>query len=190
MVPVETITSDGSYGGYFGNATGSNGAVVTLAGNCDRNPALSPERFPWLANTSNISTWIEAAVVVVAGQGLGQVRRVVGQAGSDPRAVRVDRAFTTPLGPNSVVSLAPNVGNWIVVGNVFANGTVVQTCVTPALHHLSLVSTHPFNHHRHRRHQSHHPHAHTHTHTHTHTHNAFVALFAPFTRFHSFRRYK
>jgi hypothetical protein len=55
--------------------------------------------------------------------GLGQVRTVVGGVADDSfigasplRGVQLDRPLTTALGADSIVTIAPNVGRWIVAG--------------------------------------------------------------------------
>ena len=136
--PVETMTSDGSYGGYFGHATADAADMSQVLlhadiapnkegeGGSDKNGAnLSPDQ-----RLGGVQSWRKGAFVVVQGAGLGQVRTVVGgsaAAASPLRGVQLDRPLTTALGPDSIVTIAPNVGRWIVAGNDFSNGTSVQT---------------------------------------------------------------
>eukprot|EP01043_Picozoa_sp_COSAG02_P017002 COSAG02_NODE_761_length_17476_cov_195.233067_7_plen_383_part_00 len=127
--PLETMTSDGSYGGYFGAAEScqSDMSTITLANdivpNSEGGSGLSPDQ-----QAGGVQSWKHAAMVVVQGQGLGQIRTVIG-AGVEHsmRVVQLDRPLSTPLGPDSVITIAPNVGRWIVAGNEFSNGTSVQT---------------------------------------------------------------
>ena len=128
--PLETMTSDGSYGGYFGAASvdPSDMSKIMLAGdianNTEGRSAQSPPR-----EQSPVESWRHAAMVVVQGPGLGQIRTVVGDTGAAQprRGVQLDRPLTTALGEGSVITIAPNVGRWIVAGNAFSNGTSVQT---------------------------------------------------------------
>ena len=102
-------------------------SIITLGSditpNSEGGHGLSPDQ-----QAGGVQSWNHAAMVVVQGQGLGQVRTVTGAAvDQSKRLVQLDRPLTTPLGPDSVVTIAPNVGRWIVAGNEFSNGTSVQT---------------------------------------------------------------
>ena len=118
--PMESLTSDGSYGGYFGYAVQSDAALgtLTLAGPVSVNPSTPPG--------PKGHGWKEAALVVVSGKGVGQIRSVVSNAENNT-VVRLNKPLTTPVDQTSVVTIAPWVGRWLVVGNNFANGTSVQT---------------------------------------------------------------
>ena len=110
--PLETMTSDGSYGGYFGAASvdPSDMSKIMLAGdianNTEGRSAQSPAR-----EQSPVESWRHAAMVVVQGPGLGQIRTVVGGTGAAQprRGVQLDRPLTTALGEGSVITIAPNV---------------------------------------------------------------------------------
>ena len=103
--PLETMTSDGSYGGYFGAASvdPSDMSKIMLAGdianNTEGRSAQSPAR-----EQSPVESWRHAAMVVVQGPGLGQIRTVVGGTGAAQprRGVQLDRPLTTALGEGSV----------------------------------------------------------------------------------------
>ena len=116
--PMESLTSDGSYGGYFGHAVQSVLGTVTLAGPVTANPSAPP--------SPRGHGWKEAALVVVSGTGTGQIRTVASNA-ENTTVVRLNKPLTTPVDPTSVVAIAPWVGRWLVAGNKFANGTSVQT---------------------------------------------------------------
>ena len=117
--PLETLTSDGSYGGYFGAAVNSAGTSITLASRVRPNPMNANKQ-------RERGGWKQAAIVVIAGKGLGQVRTVTSNSENDT-VVTINRPLTTQLDETSMVTIAPWVGQWIVAGNTFANGTSVQT---------------------------------------------------------------
>ena len=133
--PLETLTSDGSYGGFFGGASmaaGGDSNHIVLAGDIRQNTERGGPGHTGIGppqQVSPVDSWRYAAMVVVDGPGTGQVRTVVGQVrgGNVKRDVLLDRPLTTALGEGSIVTIAPDVGRWIVVGNTFSNGTSVQT---------------------------------------------------------------
>ena len=110
-------------GGYFGHATVDAADMSQILLHADITPnkegeagsdgnaaALSPDQ-----RAGGVRSWRHGAMVVVRGAGLGQARTVVGAvAGAPLRGVRLDRPLTTALGADSIVTIAPNVGRWIV----------------------------------------------------------------------------
>eukprot|EP00949_MAST-11_sp_MAST-11-sp1_P001550 g1550.t1 len=114
--PLEMVTSDGSYGGYFGAALSSNGTVIELSG-----PVAPNTKAPAALG------WKRAALVVVDGKGLGQIRTITSAASHGETYVIIDSPMTTQLDSTSIITIVPWVGRWIVVGNRFQNGTSVQT---------------------------------------------------------------
>jgi|EP01043_Picozoa_sp_COSAG02_P003838 hypothetical protein len=110
-------------GGYFGHATVDAADMSQILLHADITPnkegeagsdgnaaALSPDQ-----RAGGVHSWRHGAMVVVQGAGLGQVRTVVGGVPTSPlRGVQLDRPLTTALGPDSIITIAPNVGRWIV----------------------------------------------------------------------------
>ena len=118
-VPLESLTSDGSRGGYFGLVHGSRervdgSTVIALPPGATTEP-----------NLGVAAGWVGAAVVVLNGTGRGQIRTVISKCNATS-TIHVDQSFSEPLDDSSLITLVPYVGQWLVAGNHFANGTTVQ----------------------------------------------------------------
>ena len=128
----ESFTSDGSYGGYFGLAAASathlsnrSQHILALQGEIQPNQCAGEHQGPFEPGFSNDCGWAGGALYVVQGTGAGQLRTVVA-ARTGSRFVEVDRPFSTALDQTSLVTLCTYIGDAVVAGNHFSNGTAVQ----------------------------------------------------------------
>lgn len=120
----EAVTTDGSGGFYFGQAT-------SLAS--DRLSLMGP------ANERVVATsWIGAAVMVVDGMGAGQFAKVARFEGAsgEPMSVVLDRKLAVSLDATSVVTITQTQQNYLITDNVFEDVGVAAQSYGTALNHV------------------------------------------------------
>jgi hypothetical protein len=102
--PHEAFTSDGTGGAYAGKVISSTSTSIDVPGNAS-------------------SSWVGAALAVVAGQGQGQLARITAAVGS---SYSFAPALAVSLGAESVVVVVPYVGKVLMMGNIIRNSTTIQ----------------------------------------------------------------
>ena len=90
----ESFTSDGGYGGYFGNASSSAGATVLL----NRTAQVVPD------HSLDNDYWKTGLFAVLAGKGRGQRAGILS---AKNRTITLDEPLVTPLDNTSVVTVVP-----------------------------------------------------------------------------------
>jgi hypothetical protein len=121
----ELLTMDGGGGAYFGGvaATSADGRTLTLA----KDPVFAGY-YP-TGYQPRLFNYTGGAVVVLAGVGAGQWRRVVKNdwaAGGTNRSWVIDAPFAVALDASSVLSIVPFRGNIVIVDNAFHDGGGIQ----------------------------------------------------------------
>ena len=118
---IEGLTLDGGGGAYTGGATAAAGsAVTTLMADPYGNGtgSYAPSRDMHVG-----ADWNGAAVLVLAGRGAGQWRRVV-QSGN--RTWVVDTPWTVSLDATSLIQIVPLRGHIMLLGSSWTTSLTVQ----------------------------------------------------------------
>ncbi|MGP9814525.1 glycosyl hydrolase family 28-related protein [Rhodopseudomonas sp. NSM] len=121
----EAVTADGPGGLYFGAASSIDPQLLRL--NYEAAPV--PAR----------PNWEGAAVMVVAGRGVGQTARVATLERSpvpSERRLRLDRPLQVPLDQSSVVNVTLARENFLIVGNRFEDCGVAAQSYGTGLNHV------------------------------------------------------
>eukprot|EP01114_Cavostelium_apophysatum_P017334 TRINITY_DN5127_c0_g1_i2.p1 TRINITY_DN5127_c0_g1~~TRINITY_DN5127_c0_g1_i2.p1 ORF type:complete len:623 (-),score=111.70 TRINITY_DN5127_c0_g1_i2:37-1749(-) len=112
--------------GHHESFTGDSGSGATLKFGSVTNVRADGVTFDvgsW--DGGNNFDWHSASVVVTSGPGAGQQRKVLNY-DIPGLAFSVHKAFSPQIDTSSVILIKPNRGNWIIAGNTWINGTVVQ----------------------------------------------------------------
>lgn len=108
----EFFTFDGTGGAYFGHITTVSGNKMVLA----KDPLF--KRY-----APNPTNWVNTAVCILKGKGIGQYRRVVKHSGRD---WEVDKPWSVEPDETSILSIVPFRGRTLVVNNTFEDGGALQ----------------------------------------------------------------
>ena len=104
------LTLDPVFGAYFGPAT--------------EDPTTQVLQLAASGSGSVSSSFLGGVVSVLDGSGMGQFRRVIEVI--DSHTIRIDQAFTTPLGEDSQIQVGPFKGRFLFLQNEFIDGGAFQ----------------------------------------------------------------
>jgi len=108
----ELLTFDATGGAYFGRITSVIGKNLLLA----KDPLFKR----YAANAPN---WVNTAVCILKGKGIGQYRRVVKHNG---RQWEVDQPWSVEPDETSILSIVPFRGRTLIIDNTFEDGGSMQ----------------------------------------------------------------
>lgn len=108
----ELLTFDATGGAYFGCISSVSGKKMVLA----KDPLFKR----YAANAPN---WVNTAVCILKGKGIGQYRRVVKHSGRD---WEVDEPWAVDPDETSIISIVPFRGRTLIINNVFEDGGAMQ----------------------------------------------------------------
>jgi len=108
----ELLTFDATGGAYFGYITSVSGKKMVLA----KDPLFRR----YAANAPN---WVNTAVCILKGKGIGQYRRVVKHSGRD---WEVDTPWSVDPDETSILSIVPFRGRTLIIDNIFEDGGNMQ----------------------------------------------------------------
>jgi hypothetical protein len=122
---IEGLTLDGGGGAYTGGIESASASSLTLAEAPFQKPSTGAYQ-----SLYNLSNWNGAAVMVLAGKGAGQWRRVVGYRGEkgSQRIWEVDVPWTVLLDATSQVQIGPLRGHILLDSNSWTTAYTVQLC--------------------------------------------------------------
>ncbi len=108
----ELLTFDATGGAYFGYINSVSGKKMVLA----KDPLFKR----YAANAPN---WVNTAVCILEGKGVGQYRRVLNHSGRD---WEVDEPWAVDPDETSILSIVPFRGRTLIIDNIFEDGGNMQ----------------------------------------------------------------